>query len=240
MARHEAFANVCESCEKNARLAAFAWIFRKIRTALRMRKPTANAGFRGIRTFRKRQDSQTDAKGGGMSFLDDVLTCDRAETHGEAYATAPNWNALAGKFPPASEPEPSTDLDSAPPLPSPWDVIRGRIQAGWRAEFGPPGPDGRQAITWIPPGAWESEGADQGEPEPNTAKPFRNSYENPAQPVRCGDCRHQEPTGHPALIRCGAGVQASGACGLWWSTDRHQCGRFESATVNVNFVNNDS
>jgi hypothetical protein len=135
--------------------------------------------------------------------------------------------------------QPLTDHQPADP-PDSWDRIRDLIHQGYRAEFSPPGPDGRQAITWIPPGAWESEGADQGEPEPNTAKPFRNSYENPAQPVRCGDCRHQEPTGHPALIRCKAGVQASGACGLWWSTDRHQCGRFESATVNVNFVNNDS
>jgi hypothetical protein len=136
---------------------------------------------------------------------------------------------LAGKSPAEPEMEPANDLASAPPLPPPWDAIRGRIQAGWRAEFGPPGPDGRQAITWIPPGAWKSEDADQGEPEPNTAKPFRNSYENHAQPVRCCDCRHQEPTGHPALIRCGAGRQALGACGLWWNTDRRQCSQFGEA-----------
>jgi hypothetical protein len=137
--------------------------------------------------------------------------------------------ALAGKSPAAPEMEPATDLDSAPPLPSPWDCIRDLIHQGYRAEFSPPGPDGRQAITWIPPGAWESEGADQGEPEPNTAKPFRNSYENPAHPVRCGDCRHQEPTGHPALIRCKAGWLAPGACIDWWATDQHVCGQFGEA-----------
>jgi hypothetical protein len=45
-------------------------------------------------------------------------------------------------------------------------------------------------------------------------------------PVRCADCRHQEPTAHPALIRCGAGRQAPGACGMWWGADLHDCERF--------------
>lgn len=36
-----------------------------------------------------------------------------------------------------------------------WASIRDRIREGWRAEFAPPGPDGRQAITWHPPGTWE-------------------------------------------------------------------------------------
>jgi hypothetical protein len=124
--------------------------------------------------------------------------------------------------------QPPTDHQLAD-LPDSWGRIRDLIHQGYRAEFSLPGPDGRQAITWIPPGAWKSEDADQGEPEPNTAKPFRNSYENHAQPVRCCDCRHQEPTGHPALIRCGAGRQALGACGLWWNTDRRQCSQFGEA-----------
>jgi hypothetical protein len=42
----------------------------------------------------------------------------------------------------------------APILPAPWDAIRDRIQAGWRAEFGPPDAEGRQLITWREPGTW--------------------------------------------------------------------------------------
>lgn len=41
------------------------------------------------------------------------------------------------------------------PLPAPWGMIRERIQAGWRAQFAAPGPDGNQEITWLAPGEWE-------------------------------------------------------------------------------------
>jgi len=46
-------------------------------------------------------------------------------------------------------------------------------------------------------------------------------------PVRCADCQHQRPTQHPVLIECGAGRQAPGACGMWWSLDQHHCTQFE-------------
>jgi hypothetical protein len=45
-------------------------------------------------------------------------------------------------------------------------------------------------------------------------------------PITCRDCANQEPTDHPALIRCGAGQPAPGACGMWWKTDRHVCPLF--------------
>jgi hypothetical protein len=48
--------------------------------------------------------------------------------------------------------------------------------------------------------------------------------------IRCCDCAHQEPTDHPALVRCGAGRAAPGACGLWWATDRHTCPLFAART----------
>lgn len=50
-----------------------------------------------------------------------------------------------------------------------------------------------------------------------------------AGPVRCADCRHRITTEHPVLTDCAKGVRASGACGLWWSLDRHGCGEFEPA-----------
>jgi hypothetical protein len=106
-------------------------------------------------------------------------------------------------------------------LPEPWRRVCGLIHQGWRAEFSPPGPDSRQGITWHPPGTWTPE------PGPGAEKPFRHRYENHAEPVRCCDCQHRQKTDHPALIRCGAGVPAPGGCGLWWNTDRHQCGQFE-------------
>jgi hypothetical protein len=49
--------------------------------------------------------------------------------------------------------------------------------------------------------------------------------------VRCCDCGNQEPTDHPALVRCGAGRAAPGACGLWWKTDRHACPLFAPTTT---------
>jgi hypothetical protein len=49
-------------------------------------------------------------------------------------------------------------------------------------------------------------------------------------PVTCRDCINQEPTDHPALVRCGAGRAAPGACGLWWKTDRHTCPLFAART----------
>jgi hypothetical protein len=50
-------------------------------------------------------------------------------------------------------------------------------------------------------------------------------------PVTCRDCANQEPTDHPALIRCGAGQPAPGACGMWWATDRHTCLLFAPITT---------
>jgi hypothetical protein len=50
-------------------------------------------------------------------------------------------------------------------------------------------------------------------------------------PITCRDCTNQEPTDHPALIRCGAGQPAPGACGMWWATDRHTCLLFAPITT---------
>jgi len=47
----------------------------------------------------------------------------------------------------------------------------------------------------------------------------------PAQ-VRCCDCRHATPTGHPVLIDCAAERPAPGNCGpfRWWGQNWHECG----------------
>jgi hypothetical protein len=119
--------------------------------------------------------------------------------------------ALAGEAPAAPEIEPANNLNAI----TDWDRISELTGAGWRAEFGPLGPDGRQPITWRKPGEWEPTEADQDEALP------RND------PVRCCDCRHAIRTDHPALIRCGVGRLAPGACIDWWTTDQHECGQFE-------------
>jgi hypothetical protein len=82
--------------------------------------------------------------------------------------------------------------------------------AEWAVRCGTLRPDGGHDLPWSLPRNADSV----------------TRYENP-DPVRCGDCRHAETTDHPALIRCGAGVQAPGACGLWWNTDWHECGQSE-------------
>lgn len=46
--------------------------------------------------------------------------------------------------------------------------------------------------------------------------------------VRCADCTHRQPTDHPALVACAAGVQGIGVLGLWWVTDPHPCNHFKS------------
>lgn len=45
--------------------------------------------------------------------------------------------------------------------------------------------------------------------------------------VRCCDCAHQQPTGHTALILCGAGRESPAACGSWWKFDPRSCDRFQ-------------
>jgi hypothetical protein len=47
--------------------------------------------------------------------------------------------------------------------------------------------------------------------------------------VRCADCKRKVSTEHPVLTLCGAGIQAPGACGMWWSTAAHVCSDFEAA-----------
>lgn len=44
--------------------------------------------------------------------------------------------------------------------------------------------------------------------------------------VRCCDCAHQQPTGHTALILCGAGRESPAVCGSWWKFDPRSCDRF--------------
>jgi hypothetical protein len=47
------------------------------------------------------------------------------------------------------------------------------------------------------------------------------------RPPRCADCRHAQVADHPALVRCSRNVHAPGCSGLWWASDRHECGRFK-------------
>lgn len=51
------------------------------------------------------------------------------------------------------------------------------------------------------------------------------------QGVHCRDCGHAQATQHPALIVCGAGCRAPGACGMWWNLDRHNCPSFIAADL---------
>jgi len=48
---------------------------------------------------------------------------------------------------------------------------------------------------------------------------------DPHEPIRCCDCQHRQPTGHPVIIRCGLGRQGPGVTG-WWSLDQHECQDF--------------
>lgn len=114
--------------------------------------------------------------------------------------------------------------EPAPYLPPPWDAIRDRIQAGWRAEFAAPGADGRQAITWIQPGAWEPSELRRNETTP-TARPLAE-----AGMVRCGDCRNWTPPAGDGAGRCGQGVKPTLAQGpLCRSTPRY-CVAFDPIT----------
>jgi hypothetical protein len=98
---------------------------------------------------------------------------------------------------PAALPAGAEPLDTeGPPLPEPWDEIRRWIQRGWRAEFSPPGPDGRQSITWIPPGQWEPVQPDakiQADDSVVESARTDGTMQRPLQAVRCGDCAHFRP-----------------------------------------------
>lgn len=47
--------------------------------------------------------------------------------------------------------------------------------------------------------------------------------------VRCCDCLHQQPTGHTALVLCGAGRESPATCGSWWKFDPRSCDRFQAS-----------
>jgi hypothetical protein len=134
--------------------------------------------------------------------------------------------------------DPPADPGPAPTLPPPWDAIRDRIQAGWRAVFSAPGPDGRQSIAWIPPGEWKpAEAREVVQRCTTTYQPPRaptgstQAHAGLSGPARCCDCQHQQPTDHPALILCGAGRESPAACGAWWKFDPRYCGQFTRATA---------
>jgi hypothetical protein len=127
----------------------------------------------------------------------------------------------------------SVSRDEGAALPPPWDAIRDRIHQGWRAVFGPPGPDGRQSIAWIPPGYWKPVQPDVQTEAPESSRqtaPTGGTMQRPMQAVRCRDCRHAQPIGHAALIRCGAGRESPAACGYWWKFDTRRCDRFTPRT----------
>lgn len=56
---------------------------------------------------------------------------------------------------------------------------------------------------------------------------------NPPPPMyrRCDDCIHaQFSVHHPALCKCGMGIDAGTATGLWWRHDAHLCSSFSGVT----------
>jgi hypothetical protein len=100
-------------------------LFRTIRKRLRTLQTACIKAFRGIRTFRSRMDSQTDAKGGGMSFMDDVMPHQSAVTTPAAPEPSER-NPLN----PTGDPE-LARLLSLPP----GERLVALVQAGYRMEF---------------------------------------------------------------------------------------------------------
>jgi len=95
-------------------------------------------------------------------------------------------------------------------------------------------PGGGQAVTVHTPAgvALTVEARDPAHAEQLRAWNPRPAPAPKAGPVRCHDCRHATPTGHPALIDCAANVPAPGACGpvRWWADDYHHCQAFTPCT----------
>jgi hypothetical protein len=49
---------------------------------------------------------------------------------------------------------------------------------------------------------------------------------DPALVITCGGCTHSEPTQHPAIVTCAAGVPSGLPIGGHWHDDRHHCPEF--------------
>jgi hypothetical protein len=138
---------------------------------------------------------------------------------------------------PAALPAGADPLDTeGPMLPPPWDAIRDRIQAGWRAVFSPPGPDGRQSITWIPPGQWEPVQPDakiQADDSVVESARTDGTMQRPLQAVRCGDCAHFRPDtigDGTGIGSCGAGVPARPGWPARYPAAERHCREFAAST----------
>jgi hypothetical protein len=51
----------------------------------------------------------------------------------------------------------------------------------------------------------------------------RSEVADPDALHRCADCAHAEPTGHPVLVRCGAGREDYPLAGAFWMDDAKVC-----------------
>jgi hypothetical protein len=47
--------------------------------------------------------------------------------------------------------------------------------------------------------------------------------------ITCSGCRYAEYPVHPAIARCGAGVESGLVSGGYWATDRHVCSSYQDS-----------